>query len=488
MNLGDLLRATAAQHPSKTALVGSGEEVSYEQLDQTTTRLACRFLAEGCRPGDRIAIHWSNSIEVVTLFFSCFKAGLIAVPVNVRMKAPEIAYVLAHSKTVMCFSQPELAPLAEEAARECPSLRGVYTTLGDLDADGTAGLPDVEDDSPAILLYTSGTTARPKGATHTHRSLLATARLMTKVAPESLEVVLVLTQMMHASGINCDLLPAILTGATAVLVPAFEAATVLDLIERHRCTFTMGLPSLVELLLEEQTRQPRDVSSLRTFIAGGDSVPVAMQQRFQALFGIPLREGHGMSESLPSLFNPADAIRPGSLGIAVEGVEVRIVNLSGHDVASGETGELALRSPANCVGYWEDPQATKDALRDGWLHTGDLCRRDADGYHWFEGRRKEIIIRGGSNISPQEVEEAIYNHPAVREAAVIGMPDGTYGEKVIAFVALREGRTAAEHELREHARQRLADYKVPEKVLFLPELPKGITGKLQRRVLKQLAN
>ena len=199
MNLGDLLRATAARFPKKTALVCNEETLSYEQLDRTTTRLACRLLSEGCHPGDRIAIHGANSIEVAQLFFACFKARLIAVPINVRMKAPEIAYVLAHSNSVLCFSQPELAPLAEEAASKCTSLRGVHTTVGDLSGGETASLPQVEEDCPALILYTSGTTARPKGVTHTHRTLLDTARMVVDVAPESMQVVLVLTQMMHAS-------------------------------------------------------------------------------------------------------------------------------------------------------------------------------------------------------------------------------------------------------------------------------------------------
>lgn len=496
-NLGSLLRHAAVQNPYKAAVIdggnyadGSGRQVvTYEQVDRSTTLLAHRLLREGCQPGDRIAIHWANSIEVVTLFFACFKAGLIAVPVNVRMKAPEIAYVLEHSKAVMCFSQPELAPLAQEAGRECSALRGIHIATGDLPvAAADAALPDVNADAPALILYTSGTTARPKGVTHTHRSLLNTARLMAGVAPESFDTVLVMTQMMHTSGINCDLLPAILKGGTAVLVPAFNAALVLDLIERFECTYTMGLPSLVQFMLEEQERQPRRIGSLRTFIAGGDSVPVAMQERFQKLFGIPLREAYGMTESLPSLFNPAEAIRPGSLGKVVTGAEVRVVDAKGGDAADNETGEIAVRSPANCIGYWEDPPATRETLRDGWLYTGDLGRRDADGYHWFEGRKKEIIIHGGSNISPQEVEEAIYSHPAVLEAAVIGMPDTAYGEQVVGFVSLREGLTASEDELREHARRLLADYKVPEKILFLSELPKGITGKLQRRLLKQMVN
>jgi long-chain acyl-CoA synthetase len=222
-------------------------------------------------------------------------------------------------------------------------------------------------------------------------------------------------------------------------------------------------------------------------LAGGDTVPVKLQERFHELFGRPIRELYGMTESVPVTCIPGNTPRPGSIGPALRAVETRGADLTGKMVANGQPGELQVLSPGNCIGYWDDPQATQAAFDDGWLRTGDLVRCDADGYFWFEGRAKQIIIRGGSNISPQEVEEALYHHPAVLEAGVIGMPDAVHGEKVIAFVALREGAAAEEQELRELVRSRIADYKTPERILFLPALPKGITGKVQRRALKGLA-
>jgi len=461
--------------------------VSYQALDQATTSLARWFLREGLHPGDRVAIHWSNSIQAVKVFFACFRAGLIAVPINVRLKASEIAYILGHSNAAMCFSQPELAPIAEEARMECPALRRIYTDLPETaQADGPA-LPEVDAGQPALIIYTSGTTARPKGVTHTHQTLLCTSELMRSVGVDGAQIVLVMTPLMHASGLYCDLLPAILGGTTTVLVPAFEPGAVLDAIERFRCTYTIGLPALIQFLVEEQAHRPRDVSSMRLFYAGGDTVPVSLQERFQPLFGIPLQEAFGMTESVPICRNPREAIRSGSIGRLVEGVEAQVLDLFGEDVPEGDTGELAVRSPANFIGYWDNPEATAAALRDGWLYTGDLVRRDRDGYFWFEGRKKEIIIRGGSNISPQEVEEALYQHPAVFEAGVIGKPHPVYGEQVVAFVSLREGHHATEQQLRDFARKRLADYKVPERVFFVPVLPKNATGKVQRRALKELA-
>jgi long-chain acyl-CoA synthetase len=301
------------------------------------------------------------------------------------------------------------------------------------------------------------------------------------------QTVLIMSQMAAITAFCVGLLAAVTAGDTSVLVPAFDAPLVLDTIERFQCTYTFGLPSMVQLLIEEQARKPRQVSSLGTFLAGGDAVPESLQQRFRALFGVPLREVYGMTEIGGGMLNPADAIRPGSLGKPFDRVEVRVVDVNGKDVADGQIGEMAVRSPAKFVGYWDNAAATQEAVRDGWLYTGDLARRDADGYLWFEGRKKEIIVRDGLNISPQEVEEALYGYPAVLEVAVIGLPDSVpaRGEQVVAFVALRHGMVADAKDLREFAVERLADFKVPQKIVFVDSLPKGITGKVQRRALKE---
>lgn len=491
MNLGDLLRSAADRTPLKTALICGDESLSYEELDQSVTLLARWFLREGLRPGDRLAIHWSNSFQTVQLFFACFRAGLIVVPINTRLKASEIAYILGHSGAMMCFSQPEFEPIAREAAAECRNLRirtRIPLPLTPTPAEtGTPDLPDVDADQPALIIYTSGTTARPKGVTHTHRTLICTAEGMSSIGVDGNQIVLVLTTMMHASGLYCDLLPAILGGTTAVLAPPFEPGAVLDLIERFRCSFTVGLPTLIHYLIEEQAKKPRDVSSLRLVYAAGDAVPASLQERFQALFGIPLLESFGMTECIPICrSNAVEGIRTGSIGRPAPEIEARAAGPSGVTVPENETGELAVRSATNFVGYWENPEATAETLREGWLYTGDLVRRDADGYFWFMGRKKEIIIRCGSNISPQEVEDALYQHPAVLQAGVIGTPHPVYGEQVVAFVSLRDGQETSEQQLIEFARKRLADYKTPERILFLRDLPKGPTGKVQRRALKEI--
>jgi long-chain acyl-CoA synthetase len=487
-NLGRMLRQSAERTPQKPAIICGNRVVSYEALDRSTDALARWLLREGLQIGDHVALLWCNSVELVNLYFACFKAGLIAVPVNNRLKATEIAYNLGHSKAKLCFSQPESASLCEEVHADCPDLQRIYTTIPPLETteSGNAGLPEITPDRVAAILYTSGTTARPKGVMHTHISLIAAAGLVCSLGLDETHVLLAVTQIVHIAALIAVLLPGIVNGGTVVLLPAFDASQSLDLVERWRCSY-LFLPAMLRFVVEEQSRNPREVSSLRLCLAGGDTVPVTLQERFRSLFGVPIRETFGMTETTAVTSIREDAPRNGSVGPALDLVDTRVADLAGKVVTDDHVGELQVQSPANCVGYWDDPRATAATFNDGWLRTGDLVRRDADGFFWFEGRVKEIIIRGGSNISPQEVEEALYHHPAVLEAGVIGMPDPVHGEKVIAFVALRDGLTVGEEQLRDLVRSRVADYKTPERIAFVPVLPKGPTGKVERRALKDLA-
>jgi long-chain acyl-CoA synthetase len=483
MTLRDLLHRNAEQHPDAAALFCGDRTLSFAELDSSTDALAAWLIRRGLRPGDRLAIQWPNAIEVAQLYFAAFKAGLIAVPINLRLKPAEISWIVQDSGAALAFAHPALAePLRETGVQ---TLSALPDTAG-LHAD----LPDAGPDAPCLILYTSGSTGRPKGAVHTQRTLLATGELCTEDFETTFGSLakprgLLMTPLMHASGLYV-LLGSMRLGEPCVLLPTFEPGAALDAIERFRCTLTLALPAMMQFLLQEQIRQPRDVSSLRVIFAGGDSVPVALQERVRALMGVTMIEGLAQTETGPSVVNPLTAPKLGSLGHPHQRVEVSLVDPMGTPVPEGDAGELLVRSPAVCVGYWNNEKATADALRDGWFHTGDLVSRDGEGFYWFRGRLKEIIIRGGSNIAPQEVEEALYSHPAVLEAAVVGMPHEVWGEIVVAVVALREGATATEDELRAHARVTLADYKVPERVHFLPALPKGATGKVQRRDLKQM--
>jgi len=281
---------------------------------------------------------------------------------------------------------------------------------------------------------------------------------------------LLFTAMVHATGSIMLLMSPLWIGATVTIAPIFDPATVLDTWEQCGATFMMGLPTMIRALLAEQRSRPRNITTSRSALCGGDTVPVTLQEEYFATFGHPMVEGFGMTEGLPTLANHPDNNRPGSMGRPVGDVEIRVVD-----------GEMWMRGSGIATGYWGHPP-----FEDGWLKTGDLVEIDHDGFVWFRGRKKEIIVRGGSNIAPQEVEETLYKHPAVGEAGVIGEPNEYWGEVVLAYVALREGHSATPEELIAFAKQHLAEYKCPEQILFLPVLPKGATGKVQRRALKDL--
>jgi long-chain acyl-CoA synthetase len=363
--LGDLLHARSLENPGAPALFCNNQTMSYRDLDESSARLARLLIDQGLRPGDRVAIHWSNAIEVVQLFFAIFKAGLIAVPVNIRLKPPEVSWILEHSQSTVCFSEPALAPVAEQASSRSKSLQAIRTELPPLTVTDGGSLPEVQDHQPAVILYTSGSTSRPKGAVHTHRTLGEATRLVARNFLDRTDIVLTMTQMMHAAGLGADLLPAISLGIPAALLPAFTPGAALDVIERFRCTYAFGLPALLQFVVDEQIRMPRDTSSLRTVLAGGDCVPVNLQERFAAAFGVPLQEAIGMSETFPIAFNPKGAIRPGSLGVSDPLVKLGIVDFNDRELPEGEIGEIVVRSPANCAGYWNDPAATDALLRNG---------------------------------------------------------------------------------------------------------------------------
>jgi long-chain acyl-CoA synthetase len=486
MNLGYLLSTSASKFPRRTAAICGNARISYEELDRETTTYAKWFLEQGCRPGDCVAILWPNSIETVKLLFACFKAGLPAVPVSVSLSVPEITRLLQHANATTFVAHPNLVLEALEASRGCPLLRSVHTTAGGLDQRMPPDLLLVKEEDPALILYTSAMSPGPKGITHTHSTIGNAISPSGAGSARATEVVLIVAELSHMAAICGGLLQSIATGATAVLAPGFDAAVVLDLIERFACTSTTVLPSMAQSLLEEQEKRPRDVRSLREVVVVGDSLPSPLHLRFEACFKIPAREVYGMTEIAYITANEGSEIRRGSVGRAAAGVQIRIVDSEGYDVADGQTGEIIARGPGCFVGYWQDPQATAETLREGWLHSGDLGHRDRDGYLWFDGRKNETIVCDGQKISPHEVEQAIYAHPSVLEVVVVGQAMTASRERVVAYVSLRQGMmNIDERELRRFAAGRLDEHKVPERFVLLPSLPKGITGKIQRRALKE---
>ena len=458
--------------------------------------MAANLLAQGLEPGDRVAFHMGNCPELVFSYYGCFKVGAIVVPINERMVPSEIEYFLQHSEARFYIGQPDLYQKVLPIRPHLPQLHQCYVT-GESQPPDTGSfqdllaapstkveLPVVEPGQVAAILYTSGTTAHPKGVTHTHETLRYMAGLYEQMGMSAERMAAVLTPMTHMAG-YLIMLSALAVGATLVLPTGSDPQTILGTLERHRCTFTFAMPAQCKALVECQTATPYDIRADMRFLAAGDSVPTALQEQFTRAFSLPLHELLGIAEGGLITWNPPGKIRPGSIGVPLEGVLLRVVDAGGNEVKLGEVGELIVKSPGNTIGYWKNPEATAETLREGWLYTGDLVTQDAEGYYWFAGRKKEIIVRGGSNISPQEVEAVLHQHPAVAEAGVIGIPDETWGEVVVAYVARQEGVSATEAELIEFVKKQIAVHKVPEKVVFLPSLPKSAVGKVQRRALKE---
>jgi long-chain acyl-CoA synthetase len=499
MSLADYLRYGQTHYPKKTALIFGERSWSYAEVDEITDRLAMNLLAVGLKTNDRVGLHLLNCPELLFGYFACFKTGAIALPINTRLKSAEIEYILQHSEARFYLGEPTLYREVDPIRRGLAQLEHCYLT-----GDGPlprsvksfqelvvpplerSSFPHVDWVQIAAVLYTSGSTAHPKGVTHTHETLHYMSGMMQQMGMDHDRIVGILTPMVHMASFLCLMLSGLAVGATLVIPPQMDPQTILQTFERQLCTYTFATPVLCQTLVQAQMESPHKISSELTFLAAGDTVVPALQEQFFKAFGCPVYEFLGMTEVAPITWNPPGRVRVGSLGIPVEGVTLRVVDSGGREVSTGEVGELTVTSQGNMIGYWRNYEATATTVRDGWLYTGDLVRQDEDGYCWFVGRKKEIIVRGGSNISPQEVEAVLYQHPAVAEAGVVGFPDANWGEAVVAFVSLRGRLSATETELIEFVRERIAAYKVPQRVIFLPSLPKTAVGKIQRRLLKEL--
>jgi long-chain acyl-CoA synthetase len=493
------LRQTTARHPDKVAFTYKEQSWTYAEIGLLTDQFARNLLAAGIVPGDRVALHLENRPELAFAFLACLKAGFIAVPINPRLKGPEIDYILRHSGAAFYAGQPDLYATLKAASPAIHTIELRLLTDGPA-ADGTVpfdevfrqttngsvALPDVPAERVAVILYTSGSTARPKGVTHSHESLTRMAECMREMHLDDEQVVLIMSSMAHLVGLGMLFLSSMLNGATTVITRQMEFAANLEAFEKRGCTFTVALPVMFDGLARTQAAAPRNVECGRYFYCGGDSVSAALQESFAQAMG-PALEVYGSTEIAPVTWNRAGTPFHCSIGLPGAQMSLRLVGRDGREVSQGTVGEISVRGPHLMTGYWRDPEATASAVVDGWFRTGDLAWQGESGEYYFAGRLKEVIIRGGSNISPQEVEAALYDHPAVMEAGVIGCPDALWGETVVAYVALRPGLSVTESELIGHARERVADYKTPERIFFLDHLPKGPSGKILRRALREAA-
>jgi long-chain acyl-CoA synthetase len=492
MNVAELLFEAAPLFADKPLFRYGERSCSFSEVTTQVQGVAQALRARGVQRGDRIVLLAKNKPEWVMAMLAALSVGAIVVPVNPALTASEVGYIVEHSEPVLVFADSDLVAMVPSAG-----LAPAVVAFGAAGPTGwhgvvaqgkpEAGVADCGAEDPAVIFYTSGTTGRPKGVLLSHRA----ARAITEVTctnfrlqPDDSTLIPNSLSFIYPLMINC--FSCIRSGATVVLQDRFHPEHVLRAIEAQRITVFMGVPTMYTMMLNWAQDQQVDTSSLRFCVAAGSSLPWNTVQRFKERFGAALYDLWGQTEGTPiTSYEPASEPmgRPDSCGRALPGCGVRIIDDHGRDVPAETVGEVLLTGPNVMLGYYKNPDATADTLRDGWVHTGDLGRLDADGYLYIVGRKRDMIIRGGANIYPVEIEEALYSHPAVLECAVVAAADDLYGEAVRACVVLKAGHTVSAEGLQQHCRQRLAEYKVPSTIDFLAELPKGPTGKILKRLL-----
>jgi long-chain acyl-CoA synthetase len=425
------------------------------------------------------------------VYFAALRLGAVVVPMNPLLKDREVAYHLSDSGAKVMIGWRDFEEAAQKgsqaAGAECLVVKpGEFEEL----LARSVAVEEVTkraDDDPAVIIYTSGTTGTPKGAALTHANLregASVARDLVDAKPESVAVAVL--PLFHVFGMNSIMNCTVRARALMTLVPRFEPGKVLEVIERDRATTFGGVPTMYAALLHHPDRDQHDASSLNLCVSGGSAMPVEVLRGFDEAFGAKVLEGYGLSETTGmGTFNTPDRERkPGSIGVPVGGTEIRLVDDEDNEVDAGEPGELTMRGPFVMQGYWDRDEATGEVMRGGWFHTGDIATVDEDGYYFIVDRKKDLIIRGGYNVYPRELEEVLYEHPAVREAAVIGVPDDKLGEEVGAAVVLKDGESASPDELRDFMKSKVAAYKYPRVVWLTDELPKGPTGKILKREIE----
>ena len=457
MNLAHIVANTAAQAPHRPALYFGEETVSYMELDRRITEAAAALAARGVGSGDRVALKLPNSPAYVAAFFGALRAGAVVVPLNVLLAPPEV----------------------EERVRAATPQVVIDDELS-VGGGANAGIVEREDDEPAVILFTSGTSGRPKGAVLTHGSIRAAARNAAEalvLGPE--DVVLGAAPFTHVLGQSTGLVSTFLAGAAVAVVPRFEADRTLATMTATRTTILLGVPTMC-IALCQAARDASELPPIRIAHVGGAAVPIEVANDFERTFGGEVLEGYGLTElsGIATTYRVGERRKPGSVGKPLGGTEIRI-----HEAVDG-IGEVQLRGPSVIAGYWQDDEATHEAIdRDGWFSTGDVGYLDDERYLFLVDRKKDLIVRGGYNVYPREVEEALYAHPDVLETAVVGIADDRLGEEVAAVVVKRPGATASADELQAWTKQRVAAYKYPRRIVFVDELPKGPTGKILRRAI-----
>jgi long-chain acyl-CoA synthetase len=492
LNLASIVTESAARVPDNPAVRLGEHALTYGELDERSARLATLLRAKGLEPGDRVGVMLPNVLEFPIAYYGVLRAGGVVVPMNVLLKRREIAFYLEDSGAKLLLAwhgfAEEARGGAEEAGAELIEVEPASFAAALAEHEPADGLADTAAEETAVILYTSGTTGKPKGAELTHENLHRNADVSSRTTCEIAagDVVFGGLPLFHSFGQTVSMNASLMVGACLTLVPKFDPAEALATMQRDGVTHFYGVPTMYGALLHHPERESYDTSSLRTCITGGASMPVEVLRGFEDAFGAIVLEGYGLSETSPvACSNHPDKDRkPGSIGTPLEGVEMKVVDEDDNEVARGEVGEIVIRGHNIMRGYWQRPDATAEAMRGGWFHSGDMAKVDEEGYFYIVDRKKDLIIRGGYNVYPREVEEVLYEHPKIREAAVLGVPHDEWGEEIGAAVVLHEGEQLDPEEVSAYVKERIAAYKYPRIVWFLEELPKGPTGKILKREIE----
>lgn len=504
MHAAHLLRTRAHLTPHREALLelATGTRYSYAALDSRANRLAGFLRRLGVGQGDRVAILAHNSVAYVDLFYGAAKIGAVFTPLNWRLVAKELAYILNDCEPKVLICGPEFVEVLSELRQKVSVLRhyvglegaaienGIDYEQGLSSAEDTpVQTPDLGGEDPYCILYTSGTTGPPKGAVIPHRQVLWNCvNTGASWGLSERDVSPIFVPLFHAGGLFAFLTPLFYLGGRIVLARSLEVEESLRVIERERCSVILGVPTMYRMWLNAAGFAAADFSHVRWFISGGAPCPQTTIEAWRRSKGIVFRQGYGLTEVGPNCFTMTDeesVTKTGSVGKPIFHSAMRVVDEQGNDTVANEVGELIIRGPHVCSGYWRNPEATQKAIRDGWFHTGDMARRDADGFYYVVGRFKDMIISGGENIYAAEVEAVFLEHPAVAEAALIGQSDEKFGEVGLMVVVPRKGSSPREEELLESCQGKLARYKIPKRVVFAEALPYSPYGKVQKAVLRK---
>ena len=504
MRLDTLYEHTLALQPDKVALIidDVDVEVTFQQLDLTADRYARIMVGLGVEPGDRVALFMGNRKELAALYLACFRLGAVAVPTSCYSKPPEVAYEMNHCRARLLLAEPELLPGVMNMTEQAPSLDAVYMVGGEPDdprsswdkaASNAAPVSPIREPLPqdsSVILYTSGSTGRPKGVTHTVFSLYnSTLNRCAALRHNPDDIFLITSYLCHGSALTSVFLTMLSVGGTSVLMRHWTAQGFLDCLRRRRPTVAACAPSQLQAVLDRPDCTMDDFSSVRYLHVGGDAVPEPLFDAFHDKTGLELSVAMGMTECGGYMLSPLEGpVRRGSMGKPISGTEIRLVDEHGADSQKGEPGQIIVRTKALMSGYWNDPQHTNEAIRDGWLYTGDLAVADDEGFYYFVGRSKHIIVRDTGNVAPAEVESAMESHPKVKACGVTGIPDGMHGEAVLAFIVpTSTDEPPNEKELASFAQDNLAVRKVPQRWVIVDDIPLTPMAKIDRKALKQMS-